>query len=119
MPNEHAAYVAGLSTLEVPNPLIRLPGVVPRQQTLVPVVVFAAAIEPGDPPDVAVGLALAAHMSRADPQGVSPPRVKTVRKRVHMPGKNNDRPKSEPTPARAALLANLSPDQIINHLAAF
>jgi hypothetical protein len=77
------------------------------------VVVFAAAIEPGDPPDVAVGLALAAHMAKADSQGVSPPRVKTVRKRAHMPGKNYDRPKSEPTPARAALLANLSPDQII------
>lgn len=62
--------VAGLSTLEVPNPLIRLPQV-PAQQTLAPVVVFAAAIQPGNPPDVAVGLALAAHMARANREKVS------------------------------------------------
>jgi hypothetical protein len=35
------------------------------------VVVFAAAIEPGDPPDVAVGLALAANMARANREKVS------------------------------------------------
>jgi hypothetical protein len=35
------------------------------------VVVFAAAIEPGDPPDVAIGLALAAHMARANEGKVS------------------------------------------------
>ena len=63
--NEDPAGVAGLSTLEIPNPIIRLPSQVPPRQTLAPVVVFAAAIEPGDPPDVAVGLALAAHMARA------------------------------------------------------
>jgi hypothetical protein len=68
--NEDPADVAGLSTLEVPNPLIQLPQVTVRQ-TLAPVVVFAAAIDPGDAPDVAVGLALAAHMARANPEHVS------------------------------------------------
>jgi hypothetical protein len=70
LPNRDPADVAGLSTLQVPNPLIRLPQV-PPQRTLAPVVVFAAAIEPGDPPDVAVGLALAAHMARANREDVS------------------------------------------------
>jgi hypothetical protein len=66
------ADVAGLSIFEVPNPPIRLPQVPARhQQTLAKVVVFAAAIEPGDPPDVAVGLALAAHMARANREEVS------------------------------------------------
>lgn len=64
------AGLARLSTLEVPNPLIRLPQV-PPGQTLAPVVVFAAAIQPGHPPDVAVGLALAAHMARANREKVS------------------------------------------------
>jgi hypothetical protein len=62
--------IAGLSTLKVPNPLIGLPGV-PSQAKLAHVVVFAAAIEPGHPPDVAVGLALAAHMARANRENVS------------------------------------------------
>ena len=70
LPNADLADVAGLSTLEVPNPLIQLPQV-PVPQTLAHVVVFAAAIEPGDPPDVAVGLALAAHMARANREKVS------------------------------------------------
>jgi hypothetical protein len=70
LPKRHPADIAGLSTLEVPNPLISLPQVRLRQ-TLEPVVVFAAAIEPGDPPDVAVGLALAAHMARANREDVS------------------------------------------------
>jgi hypothetical protein len=69
--NGDPADVAGLSTLEIPNPIIRLPSQVPLRQTLSPVVVFAAAIEPGDPPDVAVGLALAAHMARASGGDVS------------------------------------------------
>ena len=62
--------IARLSTLKVPNPLFRLRRV-QRFQTLEPVVVFAAAIEPGHPPDVAVGLALAAHMATADREKVS------------------------------------------------
>lgn len=67
----HLTDIAGLSTLKVPNPLIPLPNVVPLRQTLAPVVVFAAAIQPGHPPDVAVGLALAAHMARANREKVS------------------------------------------------
>jgi len=69
--NGDPADVAGLSTLEIPNPIIQLPSQVPLRQTLAPVVVFAAAIEPGDPPDVAVGLALAAHMAKANGEKVS------------------------------------------------
>ena len=38
---------------------------------MAPVVVFAAAIEPGNPSDVAVGLALAAHMAEANNETVS------------------------------------------------
>lgn len=57
--------------LEVPNPLIRFPHVVRTGQTLASVVVFAAAIEPGHLPDVAIGLALAAHMARANGEKVS------------------------------------------------
>ena len=64
------AGVAGFSTLEVSNPLIRLRHV-RALQTLAPVVVFAAAIQPGHLPDVAVGLALTAHMARAESAGVS------------------------------------------------
>jgi hypothetical protein len=70
LPKGHLADIAGLSTLKAPKPLIPLPQVRPRQ-TLEPVVVFAAAIEPEDPPDVAVGLALAAHMARANRENVS------------------------------------------------
>jgi hypothetical protein len=66
----HLADIARLSTLEVPNPLFRFSDV-PPQQTLAPVVVFAAAIQPGHPPDVAVGLALAAHMASANREKVS------------------------------------------------
>ena len=64
------AGVAGLSTLKVPNPLIRLRHV-RVLQTLAPVVVFAAAIEPGHLPDVSIGLALAAHLARANQEKVS------------------------------------------------
>ena len=59
-----------MSTLAGSNPLILPPHFKPRD-TLAPVVVFAAAIEPGDPPDVAVGMALAAHMARANREKVS------------------------------------------------
>jgi hypothetical protein len=55
--------VDGLSLLGLPGQLeIRHPRV-PARQTLAPVVVFAAALAPGDEPDVAVGMALAAHMA--------------------------------------------------------
>jgi hypothetical protein len=64
------ADFSGLSTLAVPDQLLRPPHVAVRN-TLAPVVVFAAAIEPGDPPDVAVGMALAAHMARANGEKVS------------------------------------------------
>jgi hypothetical protein len=77
--NGDSADVDGVSTLDVSNPILRFPKFrvrqtlekVPVRQTLEPVVVFAAAIEPGDPPDVAVGLALAAHMARANQENVS------------------------------------------------
>jgi hypothetical protein len=49
-----------LSTL--PNPLIQLSRV-PQLDTLASTVVFAAPLAPEDPPDVAIGLALAAHMA--------------------------------------------------------
>jgi hypothetical protein len=62
--------IARLSTLKVPDPLIRLPQV-RAQQTLASVVVFAAAIKPGHLPDVAIGLALAAHMAKANREKVS------------------------------------------------
>jgi len=69
-------YASRLSKLEVPNQkpqpsqLPRLPprrGVppVPAGHTLAPVVVFAAALAPWYPPDVAVGFALAAHLATA------------------------------------------------------
>jgi hypothetical protein len=59
------AKVDGLSTLEVPNRPFELVGVRARER-LAPVVVFAVAKAPRDPPDVAVGLALAAHMAKID-----------------------------------------------------
>jgi hypothetical protein len=68
--NGDSADGDGLSTLEVSNPILRLPQV-PVRQTLASVVVFAAGIQPGDPPDVAVSLALAAHMARANREDVS------------------------------------------------
>ncbi len=64
------ADIARLSTLELTAPIFRLSRVRPVQ-TLAPVVVFAAAIEPGHPPDVAVGLALAAHLARTTLERVS------------------------------------------------
>lgn len=64
------ASVNGVSTLKVPNQPRRLRHVKPRD-TLAPVVVFAAAIEPGNPSDVAVGLALAVHMAEANHEKVS------------------------------------------------
>jgi hypothetical protein len=69
-------YANRLSTLKVPNqkpqpsqlPWLpqrhRVPPV-PAHRTLAPVVVFAAALAPWYPPDIAVGFALAAHMATA------------------------------------------------------
>jgi hypothetical protein len=68
--NADPANINGVSTLKVPNQPLRLRHVTPRN-TLAPVVVFAAAIEPGNPSDVAVGLALAAHMAEANHKPVS------------------------------------------------
>ena len=64
----YAAGVSRVSTPEVSNQLLgyRLP--VRVRNTLAPVVVFAAARAPGDPPDVAVGLALAAHLAMKYPR---------------------------------------------------
>jgi hypothetical protein len=53
-----------LSTLNIPGEPSQLPEEVKVQDNLAPLVVFAAAKAPGDLPDVAVGLALAAHMAR-------------------------------------------------------
>ena len=64
------ANINGVSTLKVPNQPLRLRHVTARD-TLAPVVVFAAAVEPGNPSDVAVGLALAAHMAEANHEKVS------------------------------------------------
>jgi hypothetical protein len=66
----HRAYVDRLSTLEV----LQLPQIRPQvrvRPTLARVVVFAAAIKPGHLPDVAIGLALAAHMAKANREKVS------------------------------------------------
>ena len=68
--NADPANINGVSTLKVPNQPLRLRHVKP-QDILAPVVVFAAAIEPGNPSDVAVGLALAAHMAEANHEKVS------------------------------------------------
>jgi hypothetical protein len=69
-PQGRETDVPRLSTLKVSNPLVRFRHV-PCRRTLARVVVFAAAIEPGHPPDVAVGLALAAHLARANRERVS------------------------------------------------
>jgi hypothetical protein len=60
------AGVSGLSTLGGSNQPLRLHLPVAVQDKLAPVVVFAVARGPRDSPDVAVGLALAAHLTRTD-----------------------------------------------------
>ncbi len=55
--------IDGLSTLRVPNPSFSLPREVPVRNSLAPVVVFAAAMAPQEPPDAAIALALAAHIA--------------------------------------------------------
>jgi hypothetical protein len=57
----------GLSVLEVPDQQLELP-LVKAQKELASTVVFAVAKTQDDPPDVAVALALAAHMARRDRQ---------------------------------------------------
>jgi hypothetical protein len=56
------SYADHLSTLELPGRQLDLPVI--AQETLAPLVVFAVAKAPRELPDVAVGLALAAHMAR-------------------------------------------------------
>lgn len=64
---KHWARFSGLSVLRVPSQQRQLRGLRP-QEMLAPFVIFAAAKTPGDPPDIAVGLALATHMAKSDPQ---------------------------------------------------
>ena len=63
----HQFKAPGLSMLKVPDEPLR-PPYVGAQNTLESVVVLAVARAPGDPPDVAVGLALAAHLARKYPK---------------------------------------------------
>jgi len=67
----YAADASRVSTLAVCNQLLMHPLPVKVGNTLAPVVVFAAARAPGDSPDVAVGLALAAHMALEYREAVS------------------------------------------------
>ena len=60
------SYAGRLSTLELPGRQLDLR--VMAQETLAPFVVFAVAKTPRELPDVAVALALAAHMAREDGQ---------------------------------------------------
>ena len=62
--------IGGVSTLAVPRRLLRLHRI-GISGTLNPVVVFAAIWAPKDPADVAVGMALAAHLERANRETVS------------------------------------------------
>jgi hypothetical protein len=62
--------ISGVSTLAVPRRLLRLHRIV-VSGTLDPVVVFAAAWSAKDPADVAVGMALGAHLERAKDKRVS------------------------------------------------
>jgi hypothetical protein len=74
----HLIGVSGLSTLEMSIQLLRLPRQVAVQDTLAPVAVFAAPKGPHDSPDVAVGLALAAHLARAAHASTTDPEVSLV-----------------------------------------
>ncbi len=62
--------IPGVSTLAVPRRLLRLHRIA-VSGTLDPVAVFAAVWAPKDPADVAVGMALAAHLARAKGPQVS------------------------------------------------
>jgi hypothetical protein len=74
----HRVSVSGVSTLKMSNQLLRLPSRVAVPDTLAPVVVFAAPKGPHDPPDVAVGLALAAHLALAARTPTTEPEVSLV-----------------------------------------
>jgi hypothetical protein len=63
----YAADASRVSTLAASNQLFMHPLPVRVRNTLAPIVVFAAVEAPGDSPDVAVGLALAAHMAMKYP----------------------------------------------------
>jgi hypothetical protein len=65
-PSYDGSNADGVSTLDVSNRELDLP--VRTQEKLPRVVVFAVAKTPRDPPDVAVGLALAAHLATANGQ---------------------------------------------------
>ena len=58
------ADVKGLSAYDLPGLPLPGPNVAPARDGLAPVVVFAAEWAPNFPPDIAVGLALSAHMAR-------------------------------------------------------
>ena len=65
-----SAGINGLTTFAGPYPLVQLLKTGPEIPTtgkLAPVVVFAAALQPGFLPDVAVGMALGAHMATKSP----------------------------------------------------
>lgn len=62
----HLVDLYRLSTLAVAHPVVQLPKThpwIPTQQTLEPVAIFAAPLAPDFLPDVAVGMALGAHMA--------------------------------------------------------
>ena len=59
------ADIKGLSAYGLPRLPLPGPNVAPVRDQLAPVVVFAAKWAPTFPPDIAVGLALSAHMARA------------------------------------------------------
>ena len=61
---KHRADVKGLSAYDLPGLPLPGPNVAPVRDGLAPVVVFAAEWAPNFPPDIAVGLALSAHMAR-------------------------------------------------------
>jgi hypothetical protein len=75
----HWISVSRLSTLKMSNQLLPLPRpMVAVRDTLAPVVVFAAPKGPHDPPDVAVGLALAAHLAFDAHKPATEPEVSLV-----------------------------------------
>lgn len=67
LPESNLADVAGVSAYGLqPYLALPLPHPRPTRDGLAPVVVFAAVWRPRFPPDVAVGLALAAHLAKTD-----------------------------------------------------
>ena len=66
LPGNAPDYVKGLTAYDLPILPLPRPHVALASGELAPFVVFAAAWAPKFPPDIAVGLALAAHMARMD-----------------------------------------------------